>query len=145
SNVVGTSEYEGKMLPYISIKGKLAQIQEETEEVKDTAISNISLQDIDGVEDHSLPNLFDKNSIRAYDSDFADKVFEKIGRKTAETGCYSNNIECKEGDWFTRNDFGTGIVVALDSNGNILGDVANAAYQPTVQITPSDPEKYDFS
>src|SRR5699024_3512064 len=80
SNVVGTSEYEGKMLPYISIKGKLAQIQEETEEVKDTAISNISLQDIDGVEDHSLPNLFDKNSIRAYDSDFADKVFEKIGR-----------------------------------------------------------------
>lgn len=145
SNAIGTSEYEGKMLPYISIKGKLAQIQEETEEVKDTAISNISLQDIDGVEDHSLPNLFDKNSIRTYDSDFADKVFEKIGRRTDSTGCYSNSIECKEGDWFTRNDFGTGIVVALDSNGNILGDVANAAYQPTVQITPSDPEKYDFS
>lgn len=145
SNVVGTSKYDGKMLPYISIKGKFAQIQEEIEEVKNTGVSSISLQNIDGVEDHSLPNLFDKSGIRTYDSDFANKVFEKIGRKTDSTGCYSNNIECKEGDWFTRNDFGTGIIVALDNNGNILGDVANAAYNPTVQIIPSDPEKYDFS
>ena len=108
-------------------------------------LTDVKLAELDGVEDHSLQNLFDKNNIRTYDSDFADKVFAKIGRKTAETGCYSNNIECKEGDWFTRSDFGTGIVVVLDENENILGDVANAAYQPTIQITPSDPSKYDFS
>lgn len=107
--------------------------------------SDIPVSGLDGVQDHSLPNLFNKDAIRTYDSDFADKVFAKIGRKTAETGCYSNNIECKEGDWFTRSDFGTGIVVVLDENENILGDVANAAYQPTIQITPSDPSKYDFS
>ena len=111
----------------------------------DADFSNIKLSELDGVQDHSLPNLFNKDAIRTYDSDFADKVFAKIGRKTAETGCYSNNIECKEGDWFTRSDFGTGIVVVLDENENILGDVANAAYQPTIQITPSDPSKYDFS
>lgn len=108
-------------------------------------LTDVKLAELDGVQDHSLQNLFDKNNIRTYDSAFADKVFAKIGRKTAETGCYSNNIECKEGDWFTRSDFGTGIVVVLDENENILGDVANAAYQPTIQITPSDPSKYDFS
>ena len=107
--------------------------------------SDIPIAELDGVQDHSLPNLFDKTRTRAWDSDFADKVFAKIGRKTANTGCYSNNIEAKEGDWFTRNDFGTGIVVALDENEDILGDVANAAYQPTIQIVPSDPSKYDFS
>lgn len=112
---------------------------------KDADFSNIKLSELNGVQDHSLQNLFNKDAIRTYDSDFADKVFAKIGRKTAETGCYSNNVECKEGDWFTRSDFGTGIVVVLDENENILGDVANAAYQPTIQITPSDPSKYDFS
>ena len=122
-------------------------IKEDVEEVRDEIpnLSNINISELDGVRDHSLPNLFNKDAIRTYDSDFADKVFAKIGRKTAETGCYSNNIECKEGDWFTRSDFGTGIVVVLDKNKNILGDVANAAYQPTIQITPSDPSKYDFS
>ena len=107
-------------------------------------LTDIKLAELDGVQDHSLPNLFNKDAIRTYDSAFADKVFAKIGRKTAETGCYSNNIECKEGDWFTRSDFGTGIVVVLDEDENVLGDVANAAYQPTVQIVPAKPE-YDFS
>ena len=111
---------------------------------KDADFSNIELSELNGVQDHSLQNLFNKDAIRTYDSDFADKVFAKIGRKTAETGCYSNNIECKEGDWFTRSDFGTGIVVVLDEDENVLGDVANAAYQPTVQIVPAKPE-YDFS
>lgn len=111
---------------------------------KDADFSNIKLSELNGVQDHSLQNLFNKDAIRTYDSDFADKVFAKIGRKTAETGCYSNNIECKEGDWFTRSDFGTGIVVVLDEDENVLGDVANAAYQPTVQIVPAKPE-YDFS
>ena len=111
---------------------------------EDVDFFNIKLSELDGVQDHSLPNLFNKDAIRTYDSDFADKVFAKIGRKTAETGCYSNNIECKEGDWFTRSDFGTGIVVVLDEYENVLGDVANAAYQPTVQIVPAKPE-YDFS
>lgn len=121
--------------------------KEDVEEVRNEIpnLSDINISELDGVEDHSLVNLFNKDEIRTYDSDFADKVFTKIGRKTAETGCYSNNIEAKEGDWFTRNDFGTGIIVALDENENILGDVANAAYQPTVQIVPSDPSKYDFS
>lgn len=132
-----TTGYLGKSLPYFKISKK--------EEEEGSANIDIAIEDIDGVEDHSLPNLFDKEQIRAYNSDFADQVFAKIGRKTDETGCYSNNIECKEGDWFTRSDFGTGIVVGLDANGNILGDVANAAYQPTVQIVPSDPQKYDFS
>ena len=107
-------------------------------------LTDVKLAELDGVQDHSLQNLFNKDAIRTYDSAFADKVFAKIGRKTAETGCYSNNIECKEGDWFTRSDFGTGIVVVLDENENVLGDVANAAYQPTVQIVPAKPE-YDFS
>lgn len=121
-------------------------IKEDVEEVRDEIpnLSDINISELDGVQDHSLPNLFNKDAIRTYDSDFADKVFAKIGRKTAETGCYSNNIECKEGDWFTRSDFGTGIVVVLDENENVLGDVANAAYQPTVQIVPAKLE-YDFS
>lgn len=105
--------------------------------------SEIVLSRLDGVIDCSLKNLFDKNKIRTYDSDFATKVFNAIGRKTGDTGCYSNNIPCKEGDWFTRNDFGTGIVVVLDKNDNILGDVKNVAYKPTFQIKAS--ENQDFS
>lgn len=105
--------------------------------------SEIVLSRLDGVIDCSLKNLFDKNKIRTYDSDFATKVFNAIGRKTGATGCYSNNIPCKEGDWFTRNDFGTGIVVVLDENENILGDVKNVAYKPTFQIKAS--EDQDFS
>ena len=105
--------------------------------------SEIALSRLDGVVDYSLENLFDKNKIRTYDSDFATKVFNAIGRKTGATGCYSNNIPCKEGDWFTRNDFGTGIVVVLDENDNILGDVKNVAYKPTFQIKAS--ENQDFS
>lgn len=105
--------------------------------------SEIALSRLDGVVDYSLENLFDKNKIRTYDSDFATKVFNAIGRKTGVTGCYSNNIPCKEGDWFTRNDFGTGIVVVLDKNDNILGDVKNVAYKPTFQIKAS--ENQDFS
>lgn len=105
--------------------------------------SEIMLSKLDGVVDYSLENLFDKNKIRTYDSDFATKVFNAIGRKTVDTGCYSNNIPCKEGDWFTRNDFGTGIVVVLDKNDNILGDVKNVAYKPTFQIKAS--EGQDFS
>ena len=105
--------------------------------------SDIVLSKLDGVVDYSLENLFDKNKIRTYDSDFATKVFNAIGRKTGNTGCYSNNIPCKEGDWFTRNDFGTGIVVVLDENDNILGDVKNVAYKPTFQIKAS--ENQDFS
>lgn len=105
--------------------------------------SNIELSKLEGVVDYSLENLFDKTKIRTYDSDFATKVFNAIGRKTAETGCYSNNILCKEGDYFTRNDFGTGIVVVLDKYENILGDVKNVAYKPTFQIKASDGQ--DFS
>jgi hypothetical protein len=105
--------------------------------------SEIVLSKLDGVVDYSLENLFNKNKIRTYDSDFATKVFNAIGRKTGDTGCYSNNIPCKEGDWFTRNDFGTGIVVVLDKNDNILGDVKNVAYKPTFQIKAS--EDQDFS
>lgn len=139
-NQTNGETFEGKKIPYVSIKGRLSQLEDSVNSKED-----ILLKNIDGVQDHSLPNLFDKTQIRTYDSEFANKVFEKIGRKTDTTGCYSNNIECKEGDWFTRSDFGTGIVVALDAQENILGDVANAAYQPTVQIKPSDPDKYDFS
>lgn len=95
-----------------------------------------------GSVDYSLPNLFDKDLIQAYDSDFADRVFEAIGRKTDSTGCYSGIIPCSEGDWFTRSDFGTGIVVVMDRDGNILGDVKNAAYQPTVQIMASDGQDF---
>lgn len=138
--MVNHGEYKGKKLPYLHI----TKTSEESAGNDDDG-TNIELSKINGVQDHSLPNLFNKNVIKTYDSDFADKVFEKIGRKTDSTGCYSNEIECKEGDWFTRSDFGTGIVVVLDDSKNILGDVANAAYQPTIQITPSDPERYDFS
>ena len=105
--------------------------------------SDIELSRLDGVVDCSLENLFDKTKIRTYDSEFSTKVFNAIGRKTGNTGCYSNNIPCKEGDWFTRNDFGTGIVVVLDKNDNILGDVKNVAYKPTFQIKAS--EGQDFS
>lgn len=106
-------------------------------------VDTMPINKLDGVVDYSLENLFDKTKIRTYDSDFATKVFNAIGRKTNDTGCYSNNIPCKEGDWFTRNDFGTGIVVVLDKNGNILGDVKNVAYKPTFQIKAS--ENQDFS
>lgn len=130
------NDYNGIPLPYISVK-EAGQADDENKK------ESVRLEDIKGVQDHSLPNLFDKNETRAYDSDFADKVFSAIGRKTDSTGCYSNNIECKEGDWFTRSDFGTGIVVVLDISENILGDVKNAAYQPTIQIKAS--EGQDFS
>lgn len=103
----------------------------------------IHLSKLDGVKDYSYPNLFNSRSIQKYDSAFADKVYEAIGRKTGETGCYSNFIECKEGDWFTRNDFGTGIVVVCDGNRNIIGDVKDVAYKPTFQIKAS--EGQDFS
>lgn len=106
-------------------------------------VDTMPINKLDGVVDYSLENLFDKTKIRTYDSDFATKVFNAIGRKTNDTGCYSNNIPCKEGDWFTRNDFGTGIVVVLDKNDNILGDVKNVAYKPTFQIKAS--ENQDFS
>ena len=43
--------------------------------------SEIVLSKLDGVVDYSLENLFDKNNIRTYDSDFATKVFNAIGRK----------------------------------------------------------------
>ena len=155
-----TLDAEGKVLGYRDKNGvrheermavnKLSQNGKEINiddlATKDeTQPSGIEISELSGVQEHSLVNLFNKNGIRTYDSEFADKVFAAIGRKTAETGCYSNNIECKEGDWFTRSDFGTGIVVVLDEDENVLGDVANAAYQPTIQITPSDPSKYDFS
>lgn len=103
----------------------------------------IHLSKLDGVKDYSYPNLFNSRSVQKYDSAFADKVYEAIGRKTGETGCYSNFIECKEGDWFTRNDFGTGIVVVCDGNRNIIGDVKDVAYKPTFQIKAS--EGQDFS
>ena len=106
-------------------------------------INDIELAKLDGVIDNSLENLFDQTKVRSYDSDFADKVFAAIGRKTGETGCYSNNIPCKTGDWLTRNDFGTGIVVALDKDENILGDIKNVAYQPTFQV--KEAEGQDFS
>lgn len=105
--------------------------------------SGIEVAKLNGVIDYSLENLFDKSNIRTYDSEFASKVYKAIGRKTAETGCYSNNIPCKEGDFFTRNDFGTGIVVVLDNKENILGDVKNVAYHQTIQIKAS--EGQDFS
>lgn len=123
-------------------KGKKINNVADLDDIPST--SDIPISELDGVQYHQLENLFDKNDIKTYDSDFADKVYSAIGRKTDSTGCYSNLIPCKNGDWFTRNDFGTGIVVVLDKYGNILGDVANAAYMPTVQITPSKQE-YDFT
>lgn len=103
----------------------------------------IHISKLEGVKDYSYPNLFNSRSIQKYDSAFADKVYEAIGRKTGETGCYSNFIDCKEGDWFTRNDFGTGIVVVCDGKRNIIGDVKDVAYKPTFQIKAS--EGQDFS
>lgn len=155
-----TTDKEGKIIGYRDSAGKryehalqVKQFYENEKEVtyatrdyvntKAEELSEIDLSKIDGVVDYSLKNLFDKSSIRTYDSDFAAKVFAAIGRKTGETGCYSNNIPCKEGDWFTRNDFGTGIVVVLDNNDNIIGDIKNVAYKPTFQIKASDGQ--DFS
>lgn len=103
----------------------------------------IRISKLEGVKDYSYPNLFNSRAIQKYDSAFADKVYEAIGRKTGETGCYSNFIDCKEGDWFTRNDFGTGIVVVCDGKRNIIGDVKGVAYKPTFQIKAS--EGQDFS
>lgn len=103
----------------------------------------IHISKLEGVKDYSYPNLFNSRSIQKYDSAFADKVYEAIGRKTDKTGCYSNFIDCKEGDWFTRNDFGTGIVVVCDGKRNIIGDVKDVAYKPTFQIKAS--EGQDFS
>lgn len=110
--------FDGKKLPYVSIKGKLKQLDESINSKED-----ILLKDIDGVQDHSLENLFDPKTTLSYDSSFADKVYSAIGRKTDETGCYSAPIPCKEGDYFTRTGLGTGIVVVMDSAGNILGDI----------------------
>jgi len=129
--------YNGKDLPYIKIEKADDSSQDST--IK--SVTNIT--ELDGVEDYSLENLFDKNNTRAYDSEFANKVESAIGRKTDSTGCYSNNIPCQKGDWFTRSDFGTGIIVVLDSDENILGDIKNAAYSPTIQIAESDGQ--DFS
>lgn len=105
--------------------------------------TELELKNIDGVEDCSLENLFDPTTTLAYDSSFADKVYSAIGRKTGDTGCYSAPISCKEGDYFTRTGLGTGIVVVMDSLGNILGDIKNAAYNSTIQIKAS--EEQDFS
>ena len=121
--------------------GKIAEIAT-VDYVNNQDESLNSLSKLEGVIDNSLTNLFDINGIRAYDSDFANKVFEAIGKKTSETGCYSNNIPCKEGDWFTRNDFGTGIVVVLDINNNILGDVKNVAYKQTFQVKASEGQNF---
>lgn len=128
----------GKKLPCVSIKGKFKQLEESI-----NSKENISLKDIDGVEDCSLENLFNPATTLAYDSEFANKVYSAIGRKTDETGCYSAPISCKEGDYFTRTGLGTGIVVVMDASGNILGDIKNAAYNSTIQIKAS--EDQDFS
>ena len=155
-----TTDAEGKVLGFRDLSGKrheeamqVEQFYENGEKVnyaskeyvdnRPVDASEIEIAKLNGVIDYSLENLFNKSNIRAYDSDFATKVFDAIGRKTAETGCYSNNIPCKEGDFFTRNDFGTGIVIVLDENENILGDVKNVAYQQTIQIKAS--EGQDFS
>ncbi|MCL1614542.1 hypothetical protein [Phocaeicola plebeius] len=130
--------FDGKKLPYVSIQGKLKRLDESINSKED-----ILLKDIDGVQDHSLENLFDPKTTLSYDSSFADNVYSAIGRKTDETGCYSAPIPCKEGDYFTRTGLGTGIVVVMDSSGNILGDVKNAAYSSTIQIKASDGQ--DFS
>ena len=155
-----TTDKDGKIVGYRDSAGKrhehalqVEQFYENEKKVtyatkdyvnaKAEELSEIDLSEIDGVVDYSLKNLFDKSNIRTYDSDFAAKVFAAIGRKTGETGCYSNNIPCKEGDWFTRNDFGTGIVVVLDNNDNIIGDIKNVAYKPTFQIKAAKGQ--DFS
>ena len=133
----GTKHEHSLQVTHFFQNGKELNIAEKKD------LEEMKLADLDGVVDYSLENLFNKEGIRTYDSDFATKVYQAIGRKTAETGCYSNDIPCKEGDWFTRNDFGTGIVVVLDKDKNILGDVKNVAYKPTFQIKASDGQ--DFS
>lgn len=130
-------EYNGKKLPYLKIERP-----SEGDDTQDTLKPVTTITELEGVQDYSLENLFDKNSIRAYDSDFANKVNDAIGRKTDSTGCYSNNIPCKKGDWFTRSDFGTGIVVVLDGDENILGDIKNAAYTPTIQVVESEGQDF---
>ena len=130
--------YKGKKLPYLKIERNAGGGSD-----GDNITPVTGITELDGVEDYSLENLFDKNNTRAYDSDFAEKVNEAIGRKTDSTGCYSNNIPCKLGDYFTRSDFGTGIIVVLDSNETILGDIKNVAYSPTIHIIES--EGQDFS
>lgn len=117
--------------------------QKSLEENLTSSIKYPALENIDGVEDCSLENLFDAGKTESYDSEFADKVYSAIGRKTGETGCYSALIPCKEYDYFTRTGLGTGIVVVMDSLGNILGDIKNAAYNSTIQIKAS--EGQDFS
>ncbi|WP_308768898.1 hypothetical protein [uncultured Bacteroides sp.] len=129
--------YNGKKLPYLKIERP-----SESDDTQGTSNSVTDITELEGVQDYSLENLFDKNSTRAYDSDFAEKVNEAIGRKTDSTGCYSNNISCRKGDWFTRSDFGTGIVLVLDGSENILGDIKNAAYSPTIQIAESEGQDF---
>lgn len=149
-----TTDAEGKVLGYRDSEGtrhesqlQVGQFYENGEKVNfsthEYVKDKLVLEKLDGVIDYSLENLFNQDGIRTYDSEFANKVFASIGRKTTETGCYSNNIPCNEGDWFTRNDFGTGIVVVLDKYNNILGDVKNVAYKPTFQIRAA--EGQDFS
>lgn len=128
--------YNGKKLPYLKIE------RPSEDDTQNTTKPVTSITELEGVQDYSLENLFDKNSTRSYDSDFANKVNDAIGRKTDSTGCYSNNIPCRKGDWFTRSDFGTGIVVVLDGNDNIIGDIKNAAYSPTIQIAESEGQDF---
>ena len=130
--------YNGKKLPYL----KIERTSDSGDDTQNATKPVTSITELEGVQDYSLENLFDKNSTRAYDSDFADKVNDAIGRKTDSTGCYSNNIPCRKGDWFTRSDFGTGIVVVLDGNDNIIGDIKNAAYTPTIQIIESEGQDF---
>lgn len=137
NNKVYGEEYGGKSLPYIKI------VRSTEEDNNQEFVKSVtSITELEGVEDYSLENLFDKNNTRTYDSEFANKVESAIGRKTDSTGCYSNNIPCKIGDYFTRNDFGTGIVVVLDGNENILGDIKNVAYTPTIQIVESEGQDF---
>ena len=148
-----TKDFEDRIIGYRDSSGKrfensmqidhIFQNGKELNIAQKEDIESISLAKLDGVIDYSQENLFNKNEIKTYDSDFATRVYNAIGRNTTEIGCYSNDIPCKEGDWFTRNDFGTGIVVVLDKNKNIIGDVKNVAYQPTFQIKASDGQ--DFS
>lgn len=148
-NICGYRDSEGKrhehslQVEQFYEKGrKVSYVTKDYVNAKSDELSEKNLSELNGVVDYSLKNLFDKSKIRTYDSDFAKKVFAAIGRKTAETGCYSNNIPCKVGDWFTRNDFGTGIVVVLDKDDNIIGDVKNVAYKPTFQIRASEGQDF---
>lgn len=139
-------DQENKIVAYRDLNGKRYESRLDFGELyKQGERINIvnNIKQLEGVIDYSLPNLFDATKIRTYDSDFADKVLMAIGRKTGDTGCYSNNIPCKIGDVFTRNDFGTGIVVVLDNQDNILGDIKDAAYQPTICIKPAIGQNFD--